>query len=201
MIKITEKTNRRIRKREAMLEQISGAAARLFKTRGFESVTMELIATEADVSKRTLYKHFPSKDAVLAYMLEAELDRDMATFELKLSKESTFRDSVSALLEQSAAWCEAHPDYLLPYIRHKFATFDPAAERLSRGDIVQTWIMLIAQGQRIGELNTRQPTEQLAIYFHYLYFGALMRWITNPDLKLKNEFDAVVTLFIEGAKA
>lgn len=184
-----------------MLKQISGAAASLFGTKGFESVTMELIAAEADVSKRTLYKHFQSKDAVLAYILEAELARDMPTFELKLKKESTFRGSVSALLEQSAAWCETHPDYLLPFIRHKFATFDPAAERLNRGDIVQTWIMLIAQGQRIGELNNRLPTEQLAIYFHYLYFGALMRWITNRDLKLKNEFDVIVALFIEGAKA
>jgi hypothetical protein len=56
-------------------------------------------------------------------------------------------------------------------------------------------------GQRRGELDATRPAEQLAIYFHYLYFGALMRWITDRRLSLAREFETVVNLFIEGAGA
>jgi AcrR family transcriptional regulator len=38
---------------------------RLFAEHGYDAVTMEQIAGEAGVSRRTLYRHFPSKDRIL----------------------------------------------------------------------------------------------------------------------------------------
>jgi AcrR family transcriptional regulator len=42
-------------------ERIQRAAARLFYRRGIHATGVELVAQEANVSKRTLYQHFPSK--------------------------------------------------------------------------------------------------------------------------------------------
>jgi AcrR family transcriptional regulator len=42
-------------------ERIERAAARLFYRNGIHATGVELIAQEANVSKRTLYQHFPSK--------------------------------------------------------------------------------------------------------------------------------------------
>lgn len=198
-------SGRRPLKKARLMERIAAAADGLFQTHGYMAVTMEQIAAAAEVSKRTLYKYFPAREAVLAHLLESELARDLAGLGFRFDLDASFRANVSALLAESAAWCERHPDYLLPYIRYKFASFEPNAETADRpadsGDLVQVWTLLIAAAQQRGELDATRPAEQLAIYFHYLYFGALMRWITDRRLDLKEEFTTVVGLFVDGARA
>lgn len=187
-------------KKARLLESIARAAGELFQAHGYAAVSMEQIAATAYVSKRTLYKYFPAKEAVLARLLESELARDLADCKIRFKESASFHVGALALLTESAAWCERHPDYLLPYIRYKFATFDP---RLDGGDergMVLAWTMLIATGQQRGELDATQPAERLAVYFHYLYLGALMRWITDKNLSLTGEFAAIVKLFVDGAR-
>lgn len=192
-------------KKARLMQRIAAAAAELFRAHGYAAVTMEQIAAAAEVSKRTLYKYFPAREAVLAYLLEGELARDLVGLGFRFDLNAPFRVNASALLAESAAWCERHPDYLLPYIRYKFANFDPNAEKAGKpadgGDMVQAWMLLIVAAQQRGELDPTRPAEQLAIYFHYLYFGALMRWITDRRLNLQQEFAAVVQLFVNGACA
>lgn len=186
------------------MERIAAAAAELFQAHGYTAVTMEQIAAAAEVSKRTLYKYFPAREAVLAYLLESELARDLAGPGIRFDLNAPFRVNASALLAESAAWCERHPDYLLPYIRYKFANFDPNAEKAGKadsGDMVQAWTLLIGAAQQRGELDPTRQAEQLAVYFHYLYLAALMRWITDRRLDLKQEFTAVIQLFVNGACA
>lgn len=192
-------SERRPLKKARLVERITAAASGLFQAHGYMAVTMEQIAAAAEVSKRTLYKYFPVKEAVLAHLLEGELARDLASPGFQFDLDASFRINMSALLTESAAWCERHPDYLLPYIRYKFASFEPYAETSSNGGLVQAWTLLIAAAQQRGELDPTLPTEQLAIYFHYLYFGALMRWITDRRLDLQQEFRTVVQLFVNGA--
>lgn len=133
--------------------------------------------------------------------MESELARDLASPGFQLDLDAPFRANISELLAESAGWCERHPDYLLPYIRYKFASFEPNAGTADQGNLVQVWTLLITAAQQRGELDPERPAEQLAIYFHYLYFGALMRWITDRRLDLKQEFTTVVRLFVDGARA
>ena len=193
--------DRRTLKKVHLMEQIAVAAGELFQAHGYTVVTMEQIAAAAEVSKRTLYKYFPVREAVLAHLLEGELARDLASPGFQFDLNAPFRANISALLAESAVWCERHPDYLLPYIRYKFASFEPNAEAAGKGNLVQAWTLLITAAQQRGELDPERPAEQLAIYFHYLYFGALMRWITDRRLDLKQEFTTVVRLFVDGARA
>jgi AcrR family transcriptional regulator len=52
-------------------ERILAAAGKLFYTRGIRAVGVDTVAAEAGVSKRTLYSHYPSKDALIAAYLMA----------------------------------------------------------------------------------------------------------------------------------
>jgi AcrR family transcriptional regulator len=52
----------RSRKRVATRQAISDVAKRLFFERGFENVTVEEIATAADVGRMTVFNHFPRKE-------------------------------------------------------------------------------------------------------------------------------------------
>ena len=50
-------------------EQILGTAAELFAARGFHGVSVADLGAACGISGPALYKHFVSKDAVLAEML------------------------------------------------------------------------------------------------------------------------------------
>ena len=58
-----------------MNERILETADRLFYLRGIRAVGVDTIAAEIGISKRTLYNHFPSKDALIAAYLERRFTR------------------------------------------------------------------------------------------------------------------------------
>jgi len=187
-----------------MLDHLTDTATRLFATHGYAGVTMEQIAAEADVAKRTLYNHFPAKDALLARWVEQSLRRDLADLGPQLARRRSAAARLRFILDASARWCEAHPEHLLAYLRFRFGAFG-AGERPDQTvtgiDIVDTWRALIEQGRHSGELRTDSSADQLAIWFHHLYLAALLRWLMNPRLALKAEFASACRLFFDGARA
>ena len=54
--------NRQTRKRLATRQRISDVASRLFIERGFDAVKIDEIAEAADVSRMTVFNHFPRKE-------------------------------------------------------------------------------------------------------------------------------------------
>ena len=53
-----------------MKDRILETADRLFYLRGIRAVGVDTIAAEIGISKRTLYNHFPSKDALISAYLQ-----------------------------------------------------------------------------------------------------------------------------------
>ncbi|MFT3804261.1 MAG: helix-turn-helix domain-containing protein [Burkholderiaceae bacterium] len=187
-----------------MLDHLTDTATRLFAAHGYAAVTMEQIAAEAEVAKRTLYNHFPTKDALLARWIEQSLRRSLADLAPKLARRRSAAARLRCVLDASARWCEAHPEHLLAYLRFRFGAFGAGErpERTASGvDIVDTWRALIEQGQRSGELRGDSSAAQLAIWFHHLYLAALLRWLTTPGLSLESEFASASRLFFDGASA
>ena len=76
------------RSSEQTRQRILDAAYGLFRRSGYARVSMDEIAVAAKVTKRTLYYHFESKDALLATVLEAQHQLALAAFR-------TFGDKLS----------------------------------------------------------------------------------------------------------
>ena len=55
---------------EAMRDRILSTTDRLFYRQGIRAVGVDTVAAEIGISKRTLYKYFPSKDALVTAYLE-----------------------------------------------------------------------------------------------------------------------------------
>ncbi|MCR8572565.1 TetR/AcrR family transcriptional regulator [Streptomyces sp. Isolate_219] len=66
-------TGRRERKKAQTRQALTDAAVRLFTERGFDNVGVREVAEAADVSLSTLFKHFPSKEA-LVFDLDADIE-------------------------------------------------------------------------------------------------------------------------------
>src|SRR3954466_4940529 len=52
----------RARKKRVARQAIAATARRLFAERGFDSVTVAEVAAAADVSEKTVFNHFPTKE-------------------------------------------------------------------------------------------------------------------------------------------
>lgn len=62
-----------------MRERILAIADRLFYGQGIRAIGVDTIAAEAGISKRTLYNHFPSKDALIEAYLERRIRPNILT--------------------------------------------------------------------------------------------------------------------------
>lgn len=195
--------SRRDRKRVHMLEHIARAAATLFEAHGYDAVTMEQIAMAADVAKGTLYNHFPVKEAVLAHWLHLEMAANLRELHAGLASRPGFREGALYVLDHSANWCEEHPHYLAPYLRFRFLGIgvhpSPARESERLSDVADTFQWLVRRAQELGEIRADMDASRLALSFHHLYLGSMLRWLMAPNLDLRIEFAAAVDLFLYGA--
>ena len=60
----------RAKRSELMVSEIESVAIGLFAARGFDQVTVEEIATAAQISVRTFYRYFPAKEDVLQVQID-----------------------------------------------------------------------------------------------------------------------------------
>jgi AcrR family transcriptional regulator len=66
---------------ETTRDRIVSAAAKLFYREGIRAVSVDAVAEKAGVTKRTLYYHFDSKDALVAAYLETRDQPNLALFQ------------------------------------------------------------------------------------------------------------------------
>jgi AcrR family transcriptional regulator len=85
--------------------QLVRAASRLFAERGFRAVSMEDLAAEAGVSGPAVYRHFASKEALLADLL---IDVSQ-----QLLEQGTQRSTSSSPLEALRTLIAFHTDFAL----------------------------------------------------------------------------------------
>lgn len=83
-------------------ERIETAAARLFYHNGIHATGVELIAREANVSKRTLYQHFPGKnDLVESYLRRMDTEGGSSNEQRLADPNLTARERLLAIFEMS----------------------------------------------------------------------------------------------------
>ena len=79
-------------------EQILNAAKKLFTNYGFKKVSMDEIASEAGVTKKTVYTYFSSKEELLKYCIKEELQNMRKIIEKVESKKLDFMETVHQVI-------------------------------------------------------------------------------------------------------
>lgn len=191
-------SGRRERKRLQQLDHLADTAWALFEAEGYEAVTMERIAAEADVAKATLYKHFPVKEALLRHRFHRDLRDSVRDQFPVVAAEPIGAARLRKFFALSAAWSEQHRGYLLPYVQYRLAERRCPDDEAQRSGLERIFTALIAEGQAAGRFRADIGAQALAVYLEFLYLAALLRWLTGQAPALQAEFDTMLMLFLGG---
>ena len=167
---------RRERKKQATRDELLDHAARLFTERGFDAVTTADIAEAADVSQRTFFRHFPSKEAVLYGHAHVLREGMLAEFESRPDDESVIA-SVIAAVRAMAAYYDTHRDET--FLQAQLAADFPAVAAYVRAYVQSDWehelTAAIADRMGVDPLADPRP-EILSGAAFAAYRAAVRRW-------------------------
>ena len=144
------------RKRAAILD----AASAEFRQSGYEATSMDRIAASARVSKRTVYNHFPSKDALFAQIVQQLWERSAEGLELVYRKDRPLRAQLLELVKQKLRLL--HDPNFVDLARVAIAAGIHSPERAremmarmgEREDGMTVWVRAAASD---GRLKTNDP--------------------------------------------
>jgi AcrR family transcriptional regulator len=89
--------------------ELAEAAARLFLTRGYSATTVQDIAAAADVSPRTFFRYFPSKDEIVTAIASTGMD-DVVEALAEVEDTVPLRAALHVALSASVAKVRDDPD-------------------------------------------------------------------------------------------
>jgi AcrR family transcriptional regulator len=196
----TKKPSRKAQPADASRQRIVEAARAPFFSHGFRSVTMDDLAEELAISKKTLYAHFPSKIA----LLEAVLADKFAGLEAKLEEITrAYPHNFPAALHELLASTQRELDEIKPPfirdMRQKAPQVFKIVER-RRAELIQRFFgKLFSEGQRTGMVRKDLPAK---LMIEILL--AAVQAIVNPakveelGLTPKTGFASVVKVVLEG---
>lgn len=111
-------------------EQILDTAADLFARRGFHGVSVSDIGAACGVSGPALYKHFPSKDSVLAEMLVSISERLLTDGARRVAEAGEPTAALRALVDFHVDFALAHPALIVVQDRDWSSLPDAAREQV-----------------------------------------------------------------------
>lgn len=200
-MKRPKKAPPRNRKNEFGQQRIVEAARAHFFCHGFRSVTMDELAEELGISKKTLYAHFPGK----IELLEAVLADKFAGVEAKLNEISRAHphDFSMALHELLANMQRELDEIKPPFVRdmrQKAPHVFKVIERRRAALIERFFGRLFIEGQRAGMVRKDVPAK-LTIEILLAIVQAIMNPLKMEELGMtpKEGFAGILKIILEGA--
>ena len=190
---------RRERKKEETKRKIFEAATRLFAHKGFESTTIEEIATEADVSKGTFFNYFPSKEHVLMAFGEMQLAKLEIFVRDAQQSDLPMRDILHKLVLRMTEEPVRNPAIVRALLLANLSSAAVRGAMLRIHDRNRVLLgKLIRRGQERGEIRTDFPPEEIAQVWRQTIFGTLLFWSLLGDHTLAERIEQSLNFFWDG---
>jgi AcrR family transcriptional regulator len=181
-------------------DRIIAKARSHFFSFGFRGVTMDDLAKELGMSKKTIYAHFPSKEWLLKAVLlnksrDVEKDLDLITS----SSPADFLAALHQLLQRMQEHLEeVQPPFLRDMEREGPETFKLVETR--REELIHRYFgKLIEDGQKAGIIRSDIPS-RLVVEILLAATQAIMNppKLAKLGLGPKSGFSAMITVIFQG---
>jgi len=199
-MKHTKEPLPRNRANDSIRQRIVDAARTHFFSHGFRSVTMDDLAEELGISKKTLYRHFPGK----IDLLEAVLADKFAGVEARLEEVTRAHPhNFAATLHELLAWTQRELDEIKPPfvrdMRQKAPQVFKIIERRRAALIERFFGRLFTEGQQTGMVRKDVPTK-LIIEILLAIVQAIMNPPKMEELGMmpKEGFTGILKVVLEG---
>ncbi|MBC9072959.1 TetR/AcrR family transcriptional regulator [Thauera sp. CAU 1555] len=179
---------------EARRAQILAAARDCFRRNGFHGASIAQICREAGMSAGHIYHYFENKEAIIAAIVEQDLDRLLTmTAELRAAPDilsaiaACTADGVRDNLEAEEAALKV--EIVAEAARNpRVAEIVRAADLRCRASVIET----LREHRRILGLDEDETwLDAMAELFATMYDGLLIRAVRNPDI----DKDKLISLF------
>ena len=157
-------TTRRRSSRPTRREQLVAGAARLFAERGFHGVTIEELGASVGISGPGLYKHFASKDAVLAEMLVGISQHLFDEGRTQVAESSSPDDALQRLLRFHTNFALTSPDLIRVQDRDlaNLSALEARRVRRLQRAYVELWTdVLLQKDDRLAPDEARTKTHAI----------------------------------------
>lgn len=165
-------------------QRILSAAGKLFTTFGYSRVSMDELASELGMSKKTLYKHFPNKEALLIQVIEtfyAILNNEIEV--IRLDEELSFTEKLARFMALVADRVTVNREAFVRDIQRSAPQMWERIEALRRTVIQAQFRALIEEGMR---QDTFRPDLDPA--FITLVVLALIEKLTDPEIFAQHDY-------------
>jgi AcrR family transcriptional regulator len=181
--------------------RVVDGARRQFLAHGFRSVSMDDLAAELGMSKKTLYAYFPSKVALIEAVLKAkfgevEADLGKLTNDQAAHVEATLHQFLDCLQRHTA---EIQPAFVRDIGRETPELFQMIEQR--RRELIRHYFGgLFEDGKKAGVIRTDISTHLIV----EILLGAVQA-IMNPSklmelgLSVETGYSSIIRLVLEGA--
>lgn len=134
-----------IRRAGGRREDILEAAAGLFADRGFHAVGVDDIGASVGISGPGIYRHFPSKDSMLAEMLVRISERLLAEGSARVNAAPDPRAALTALIGWQIDFALSHPALIVVQDRAlaDVAEADRRRVRRLQRRYVEVWVQVL----------------------------------------------------------
>lgn len=179
---------------------VTSARAHFFQ-HGFRGVTMDDLAAEMAMSKKTLYVHFQSKRA----LLEAVIDQKFGSIESEIvSTGSAMQEDFGEILHRRLTCMRLHAQEISPTFIRDVAKEDPGLvsqiKKRRRDLISRTFGQILKVGQKAGAIRKDISADLLV----EILIGITDSVATPESLASKRRgpgevLPAILSVFLEGA--
>jgi AcrR family transcriptional regulator len=161
------------RKNSAVETEILSAAVKIFSERGYHGTTLDDIAAAANISRRTFYSYFRSKDDLLRHIYRDVITTSMTAARLIADEALPAREKLRRLIRQQVSNLATHRALLRVFFTEIFSLPGELTRSVARAnrDYSQIFERVIEHGVRTGELIQLQPRR-----FSYLLLG-MCNWV------------------------
>ena len=197
---IGNQVERRARKRQSTADHLASTAFALFERDGFEAVTMEHIARDADVARATLYNHFPVKEALLDHHFRQQFAGKVSQLIALVEERPGIEDRLAYLFEVFAEWAVKNRKYLPHSIGFGLRTACvKSITAKAESGLQELFAKLLLDARAAGEIRRDIEIADLAGFLEHLYFAATLQWLSSDSIAFDKKLRGMLSLFLRGA--
>lgn len=178
----------------AARERILETAGRLFYRHGYHAVGIDTIIAESGVAKMTLYRHFASKDALIAAFLERSNQQILALLEAAAAQEQeplAKLRAVCARVAQIAAGSQCL-GCVFQMSASEFPALDHPAHQVALAHKQAVHALLARLATQAGLPHPAMLADQLALLIDGAWIAARMFGPHNPSRSLGAAAEALI---------